>query len=305
MRNKRILDDILQRNKAQPVGQGYIDIIVKREYVENFVKEILSAGFYIKAANLWEYCKTIDTKSQLGMSGPRSKFFDGWFAEVANNGSHFVEFKRGEQSYRQIIKRAGTKKLYGNITYKNTETLTLSFDIDVPENWSNNDTNIEIENHKDIRFWDHSFCDIRYYTVNNFTNDVDVINEFIKSKYYKMTFTCPYEDEKYLWGVHGCFLIDKMSSKNYIPVDDDFLRNIIAMIEEKDEHNAPDKNSVKLYNEIIDKIFSNQHSVYYLNLSENDTDYLDESYWILAYFYDFIILDKKNKELINISFGLD
>ena len=40
MNNKDILDKILFENKAQPVGKGYIDIIVKREYLVKFLNNI-------------------------------------------------------------------------------------------------------------------------------------------------------------------------------------------------------------------------------------------------------------------------
>ena len=67
MRSKMILDKILEKYKAQPVGCGYIDIIVKREYIENFVKEIISEKFNITHIGWWEYCPTMDTKNKLGM----------------------------------------------------------------------------------------------------------------------------------------------------------------------------------------------------------------------------------------------
>ncbi|MDR2510925.1 MAG: hypothetical protein LBC89_00350 [Bacteroidales bacterium] len=79
------MDNILRNNKAQPVGWGYVDIIVTREFVENFIKEILFAGFNITAVGWWEYCKTIDTKNLIGMGGPKSIFYDGWFSEICFN----------------------------------------------------------------------------------------------------------------------------------------------------------------------------------------------------------------------------
>jgi hypothetical protein len=65
---------------------------------------------------------------------------------------------------------------------------------------------IKIENHININLWTYGFCDIRYY---NFDNAVDIINQFISSKYYRMTFAWgyrSYEDElKYDVNIHGQF----------------------------------------------------------------------------------------------------
>jgi len=48
MMTKEILDELLLKHKAQPVGQGYIDIIVMRENFKLFLKDLLDNNFIIE-----------------------------------------------------------------------------------------------------------------------------------------------------------------------------------------------------------------------------------------------------------------
>jgi hypothetical protein len=158
---------------------------------------------------------------------------------------------------------------------------------------------IKIENHTNISLWTYGFCDIRYY---NFDNAVDIINQFISSKYYRMTFVWGYRLDE---DVHGQFLVDKISAKNYTQVNENIFKEIINTIKEKKGYfDMPEKQEMEVYNKATDEITRNGKKTYFLlNLSEKNIDCLGEFYWLLPYFYDIIVLDSKNKKLINISFG--
>jgi hypothetical protein len=54
--DKKILDDILQKHKAQPVGHSYIDIIVSRDNYRDFVSDLVTNGFKIESISWWELC---------------------------------------------------------------------------------------------------------------------------------------------------------------------------------------------------------------------------------------------------------
>jgi hypothetical protein len=79
--DKSKLDDILQRHKAQPVGQGYIDIIVSRDNYKDFVSELIMNDYRIRSISWWEWCPK-DKENEYGLGGPESKYFDGWFSEI-------------------------------------------------------------------------------------------------------------------------------------------------------------------------------------------------------------------------------
>jgi len=62
MRNQEKLEQVIENNKGQIVGSGYIDIIIKREFVENFVNEIISNDFKITHITWWDYCEDVNSK---------------------------------------------------------------------------------------------------------------------------------------------------------------------------------------------------------------------------------------------------
>jgi hypothetical protein len=165
---------------------------------------------------------------------------------------------------------------------------------------------IKIYDHKEIKLWDFAGCDIRYYFIDDFSDNDTIINEYIKSEYYKMTFICPYDQECYSQNVHGPFDIDKINHENYIKINSDSIFNVLKIIKENEGYrDMPDSDQIKLYNSVIKEIVNKEQNIYYLNLSKDNEDYTHDLSWILMYFYDYIVLDITNKKLINITFGLD
>jgi len=136
MHDQLILNNILKKNKAQPVGWGYSEIIVKKEYVELFLMEVFSEGFNVISIGWWEYCSTMDKKSKLGMGGPKSIYFDGWFSEIGfvDPADKYTNITGNEiDKVLKFIKNIDFK----GITFENSEILAPSFELDVPDNWNN------------------------------------------------------------------------------------------------------------------------------------------------------------------------
>jgi len=136
--SKEILDDLLDKYKAQPVGSGYIDIIVSRENYQAFAKAILESGFVIEAISWWEYLEDMDQPNTYGMGGPASKFYDGWFAETCTK---IDEVPSSTDVLNQIIELVEGKELgeyEGHlVSFKNTNSLTPAFWLKVDESWKN------------------------------------------------------------------------------------------------------------------------------------------------------------------------
>ncbi len=90
-----IVNDILIKYKAQPVGNGYIDCIVKKEYVKGLINELSNANIKITGVSWWCHHTYENDKKynyQYGMGGPKSIYFEGWFSEVPYIfGSNFID----------------------------------------------------------------------------------------------------------------------------------------------------------------------------------------------------------------------
>ena len=55
---KKKLDSIIHKYKCQPVGDGYIDIIVHRKYYKLFLSELTKIGILVNAVSWWQHCPT-------------------------------------------------------------------------------------------------------------------------------------------------------------------------------------------------------------------------------------------------------
>ena len=134
--NKERLDELLEQYKGQPVGAGYIDIIVSREDYKPFAKAIIENGFLIEAISWWEYLENIDDPNTYGMGGPRSKFYPGWFAETCTD---LDEVPKSNDALAVVIEIVETKILGEHdgmqVSFKKTKSLTPGFWLNVDENW--------------------------------------------------------------------------------------------------------------------------------------------------------------------------
>lgn len=66
-------------HKAQPVGHGYIVIIVSREKYCSFIRDLIENGFTIRSISWWEWCPN-GKANEYGLDGPESNFYKGWSA---------------------------------------------------------------------------------------------------------------------------------------------------------------------------------------------------------------------------------
>ncbi|GBF52157.1 hypothetical protein LPTSP4_36960 [Leptospira ryugenii] len=137
------LEEILRKYKAQPVGNGYIDVIVNRDYYKDFIAESIFNDFEINAISWWEYTKEISDR-KFGMGGPKSWFFDGWFAEICTKDSYeefnIMEYTSRKERIDTILEKIHSKvfKYFdGNISFLKNEELIPAFWFNVPDSWIN------------------------------------------------------------------------------------------------------------------------------------------------------------------------
>ena len=134
MVSKEELDNILAQYKAQPVGSGYIDVIVKRENVRPLIEELVGNEVPIELITWWEHVEPNKTRKGYGMGGPPSRYYDGWFSEVC-----FGDDEINTTVVEDIMKTIEGKEFaFGDgktITYQKEESLTPAFWLVVPDKW--------------------------------------------------------------------------------------------------------------------------------------------------------------------------
>ena len=138
--DKEKLDKILNDYKVQPVGKGYIDLIVSRELYKQFVRELIENGFMIKSVSWWEWCADNDD-CKYGLGGPLSKFDKGWFAELPIDVDE-IELSDliPDKAIANVINLIDSKSIqYPDemISFNESNWLTPAIWLDVPDNWIN------------------------------------------------------------------------------------------------------------------------------------------------------------------------
>lgn len=135
--DKEKLDEIIEKHKAQPVGNGYIDIIVSRDNYKNFVSDLVNNGFTVESISWWEWCPG-KKGNEYGLGGPKSQFYDGWFSELSIDLDDIkLDYeKKSENIIEDIINRIETKTIFfpnETLTFKQNNWLTAAIWLDVPE----------------------------------------------------------------------------------------------------------------------------------------------------------------------------
>lgn len=88
MNTKRIQNDIellITKYKVEPVGNGYIDMIINNDLVEEFISELTKSNIIVEGVTWWcHFTKTseIEIGCPHGMGGPISDYYEGWFSET-------------------------------------------------------------------------------------------------------------------------------------------------------------------------------------------------------------------------------
>jgi hypothetical protein len=139
--DKSVLDNILEKHKAQPVGHGYIDIIVSRENYKDFVFDLVTHGFKIESISWWEWCAN-NTENNYGLGGPKSIFYEGWFSEIPVNVDdlNFPASADNNSIVKQILSAIENKTIpFSDETVKFSDSnwMTPAIWLDVPKDWRN------------------------------------------------------------------------------------------------------------------------------------------------------------------------
>jgi hypothetical protein len=142
---KNVLDKMLVQYKAQPVGSGYIDIIVHRQNYKEFLKELLQNAFIIENISWWEYCNN-EEESEYGSGGPRSIYYPGWFSELSiEQDDLFITLEQINEQFEEvltsIINIIENKRIVFPdkeiISFRSSAWLTTGFWLKVPDEWKN------------------------------------------------------------------------------------------------------------------------------------------------------------------------
>jgi hypothetical protein len=139
--DKTTLDNILEKHKAQPVGHGYIDIIVSRHNFKDFISDLVTAGYKIDGVSWWEWCED-KKENEYGLGGPESVFYKGWFSEIPVNVDDF-SFSADttkENIIKEVLNKIETKTISFSdetVTFKESNWLTPAIWLDVPDDWRN------------------------------------------------------------------------------------------------------------------------------------------------------------------------
>ena len=139
--NKSNLDDIIERHKAQPVGHGYIDIIVARDNFKDFVVDLVNNGYKVESISWWEWCPD-GKKNEYGLGGPQSIHYNGWFSELSIqvDDIDFEKSKDNEKQIEDIVQKIEARIIsFGDkvVTFKQDKWLTPAIWLDVPHDWRN------------------------------------------------------------------------------------------------------------------------------------------------------------------------
>ncbi|MES1182146.1 MAG: hypothetical protein ABUL44_05055 [Flavobacterium sp.] len=141
--DKTSLDQIIEKHKAQPVGHGYIDIIVSRDNYKDFVVDLVNNGFIIESISWWEWCPE-EKENEYGLGGLQSQFYNGWFSELSIDVDD-IKLKdemKSENILAEIINRIESKTIsFPNetVTFRNHNWLTPAIWLNIPDDWRNKD----------------------------------------------------------------------------------------------------------------------------------------------------------------------
>jgi len=72
---------------VESVGWGYIDCIIQKNYLDEFVDSLSKLGVAIDECSWWCYVDPSSADKTCcphGMGGPKSIYFDGWYSELQN-----------------------------------------------------------------------------------------------------------------------------------------------------------------------------------------------------------------------------
>lgn len=146
------LDNLIEQFTGEPVGDGYIDIIIIRERYAEFIHTLTALNLAIECVSWWCHA-TDEHKASLGcphgFGGPMTRF--GWFSEMSfdfdeiaqeainclENSYTPANVKRINEMAAEIIrsKRTGPYPDGSYLEFQKDCCLTPGFWIYVPSDW--------------------------------------------------------------------------------------------------------------------------------------------------------------------------
>jgi hypothetical protein len=134
------LDRIMDIHGAEPVGNGYAEIIVPRNRCRAFVKDVLSDGFRITGITWHEQCDSIG-QSKYGMAVYHSRLSEVVFSEIPIGDDDVISLGNTEETHRGIMDIIENKEIRFSdrerITFKDHQFLIPGFWLDIPFDWKN------------------------------------------------------------------------------------------------------------------------------------------------------------------------
>ncbi|QQR54509.1 hypothetical protein IPG41_04910 [Candidatus Peregrinibacteria bacterium] len=134
---KQKLNNLIKKYQGQPVGNGYIDIILSFEQASHFIKDLTKLGIAVETISWWCHCLAGNEKKSTcphGYGGPRAKYREGWFSELSQY-SDIMEEKELNESVEKINEKAQLKLNTPEPFLKKLACLTPGLWLYVPEDW--------------------------------------------------------------------------------------------------------------------------------------------------------------------------
>ncbi len=149
------LDKLIVQYEGNPVGNGYIDIIVIRERYADFISSLTDNGLVVEAISWWCLASEENKESYgcpHGYGGPMTKF--GWFSELSHDldeiDDQFIEQLESEftqnnielinDNAKEIIKHKITMPYSrSKLEFQANSCLTPGIWIRVPQDWIRED----------------------------------------------------------------------------------------------------------------------------------------------------------------------
>ena len=123
---KEQLDTLINECKITAVGRGYTDLICPTEYIEKFIKGLLSLRIKIIYWGWW--CKVTEGHIPCGMGGPKDRHGNNWWY------SELMEDVEGLKTNEEIL-------IFLLNDWKNDKNYKAcyvpTFYLEVPESWEN------------------------------------------------------------------------------------------------------------------------------------------------------------------------
>ena len=133
MDDKKIrLDELLIKHKVQPVGSGYIDCIVKKENLADFLNDLDEIGIEVTGVGMWRHYTAENSEAHgcpHGGCAPQSRYHEGYFSEM-----YHMKFKNEIDSSADVLNYVFEECLNDEFY---SPCVQPGLWLNVPEDWRN------------------------------------------------------------------------------------------------------------------------------------------------------------------------